>query len=107
MPEISLKKNYFTTISVFTAAPEDQRRLFEIIVEGEEKLRGISGLVASAVHLSHDGTRVIGYAQWERKEDFEAMRADPDRQGHFREVRELVKGVDLIACRVAFTHDNS
>ncbi|MET9341815.1 antibiotic biosynthesis monooxygenase [Nonomuraea sp. NPDC003804] len=106
MATISASDGYYTTISVFTTKPENQQRLFEVISAGEEQLKGFPGLVSGSVHLSHDGTKVVGYAQWEKPEDFDAMRAQPGRQGHFQEVRELVTDVDLIACRVAYTHEN-
>lgn len=105
MVHISTDDDYYTTITVFTTTPENQRRLFEVIKEGEERLRGFPGLVSAGLHLSHDGTRLIGYAQWEKKEAFDAMRDLPDRQEHFREVHGLVSDVQLISCRVAYTHD--
>ncbi|MGW4826638.1 antibiotic biosynthesis monooxygenase family protein [Amycolatopsis japonica] len=105
MARISVDDGYYVTISVFTTEPENQKKLFDIIAEGEKSLKGFPGLVSANLHLSHDGTRVVGYAQWEKKENFDAMRALPERQHHFHEVRDLVSKVDLIACHVAYTHD--
>ncbi len=40
------------------------------------------GFVSASLHKSHDGTRVIMYAQWRSREDqeaaYEAMRGNPE-----------------------------
>lgn len=107
MATISAKNDYFTTINIFTTTPEHQKRVFEIISSAEEKMHDFPGFVSANIHLSHDGTQVIGYAQWATKEDFAAMRARADLQQHFRAVRELVSSVDPIAARVTYTHDGA
>nr|BBE36481.1 antibiotic biosynthesis monooxygenase [Streptomyces sp. SoC090715LN-16] len=107
MATISAEKDYFTTINVFTTTPEHQQKVLEIISGAEEKMRDFPGFVSASIHVSHDGTQVIGYAQWAKKEDFDGMRARADLQQHFQAVRKLVSSVDPIAARVTYTHDGT
>ncbi|MER7638324.1 MULTISPECIES: antibiotic biosynthesis monooxygenase family protein [unclassified Streptomyces] len=104
MARISVKDEYFTTINVFSTTPEHQKRLAEIVVEGAEAMKSQPGFVSASIHLSYDGTRVVGYAQWASEDDFHGMRARADLQGHFEEVHEL-GSIESIACRVAYTSD--
>ncbi|WP_161630689.1 antibiotic biosynthesis monooxygenase [Amycolatopsis decaplanina] len=90
---------------MFTTTVENRQKLLELLIEGEEELRGFHGLVSANLHLSEDGTRIIGYSQWEDSAAFDRMRAKPDRAGHFAQVRALVTKVELLACRVAYTSD--
>ncbi|MCQ9184190.1 antibiotic biosynthesis monooxygenase [Streptomyces sp. IBSBF 2953] len=100
-------EKYFTTVNIFHTAPENQDRLIEVLLKGMPLLDQQPGFVATSLHRSHDGGRVIAYVQWESKEAFEAMRARPDAQGHFASVGQLVTSVDAVPCRVAFTHDRT
>ncbi|MGW4826620.1 antibiotic biosynthesis monooxygenase family protein [Amycolatopsis japonica] len=104
MAVISTDTDYFTNVTVFTTTEENQKKLLDIILEGEEKLHDFPGLVSTSIHLSHDGTQVISYAQWRSKEDFEAMGSFPDVRDNFRRVRELVSDVNLISSSVVYEH---
>ncbi|GIM92619.1 antibiotic biosynthesis monooxygenase family protein [Paractinoplanes toevensis] len=107
MADLSPDNDYFTTISVFRAKPQNQQELYALLREGEEELAGFPGLVSATLHLGEDGERVIGYSQWLDEKDFQAMRGRADRKEHFQQVRGLVESVDLIACRVAYTNDKN
>ena len=73
-----------TLINVFTVEPAQQQRLIDLLDEATEQvMRHLPGFVSANIHASLDGTRVTNYAQWRRKDDFEAMlrRLLADRDG--------------------------
>ena len=90
MTEISKGQDLVTLINVFTVAPEDQQRLVEVLVEATEAvINGLPGFVSANIHRSFDGTRVVNYAQWRRREDFEAMLKNPAAIPHLQQAAHL------------------
>ncbi len=49
------------------------------------------GFVSANIHRSVDGVRVVNYAQWRRREDFEAMLKNPEAQMHMQPIMEIAK----------------
>jgi heme-degrading monooxygenase HmoA len=89
---ISQRSDVVTLINVFTVAPEDQRRLLDLLVEATESvMRGLPGFVSANLHKSLDGTRVANYAQWRSREDFEAMLENPEAAVHMREAAKIAE----------------
>jgi quinol monooxygenase YgiN len=77
MVTIAKANEVVTLINVFTVAPEDQRRLVDVLVEATQAvMRKQPGFVSANIHKSLDDTRVANYAQWRNKEAFEAMLRD-------------------------------
>lgn len=103
MGHISTDNGYYTLVNIFRVTPENQRRMLDIILDATDVITAFPGYVSANVHLSHDGTRVVNYAQWRRKEDFDAMRAHPDVQQHFAACRALAE-IEPIFCSVEYTH---
>ncbi|GGP51297.1 antibiotic biosynthesis monooxygenase family protein [Streptomyces abikoensis] len=84
MTRLSTDDGFYTLVNVFTVAPADQEKLYRHLTGvTEEKIRHMPGFVSANFHLSHDGTQVVNYAQWESEESFRAMHADPGLQEHF------------------------
>jgi len=100
---IAVENGYYTLINVFRVEPEDQRRMYDVILEATDIITKFPGYVSANVHLGHDGRHVVNYAQWRSKEDFDAMRAHPDVQEHFQECRRLAD-IEPVFCEVAYTH---
>jgi quinol monooxygenase YgiN len=70
-------------INVFAVARERQDELVELLDRAtEEVMRHEPGFISANIHKSLDGTRVANYAQWETREDFEAMLGNPAAQEH-------------------------
>src|SRR5437016_159010 len=105
MATISVDKQLFTLINVFTVEPDNQQKLFEILTDATDIIKEFPGYVSANLHLSNDGKQVINYVQWRSAADFAAMREHPDVQPHFKECREIAQ-VNPIFCRVAFTHES-
>ncbi|MCA9604962.1 MAG: antibiotic biosynthesis monooxygenase [Myxococcales bacterium] len=79
-----------TLVNVFDVAPERQGELLALLERAtEETMRHLPGFVSANLHRSLDGKRVVNYAQWRSREDFEAMLADPGAQVHMREASAM------------------
>ena len=91
-----------TLINVFTVAPEQQQELLDVLVEATENvMRRLPGFVSANLHRSDDGTRVVNYAQWRSRADFEAMLRNPEARPHMAQAAALA-GFDPIVCEVAY-----
>ena len=89
-----------TLINVFTVEPERQQALVEVLVEATERtMRHLPGFVSANIHRSHDGTRVVNYAQWRSREDFEAMQRNPEAGPHMAQAAAMAR-FDPILCEV-------
>jgi quinol monooxygenase YgiN len=63
-----------TLVNVFSVDPSNQDRFVQLLNEATEKtMRRQPGFVSANIHKSLDGTRVVNYAQWKTKGDFESM----------------------------------
>jgi quinol monooxygenase YgiN len=90
-----------TLINVFTVAPEREQELVDLLTDAADNLmRRQRGFVSASIHRSPDGRRVVNYAQWRRREDFDALRANPEVQPHFARVGAIAQ-FEPIACEVA------
>lgn len=77
-------------INVFDVDRAAQHELVKLLEDATEKvMRHRPGFISANLHRSLDGTRVVNYAQWRSREDFEATMADPDAQKHMKRASEL------------------
>ena len=63
--------NLITLINVFETKLEQQQELIDQWIRFVESVKGEPSMIGAALHRSTDGTRVVNYAQWRSKEDFE------------------------------------
>lgn len=63
MPLIRTDAGIVTQINTFTVAPVDQRALIDVLAEAARFSRETPGWISASLHRSHDGTRVVNYAQ--------------------------------------------
>ncbi len=70
---ISREGNLITLINVFETKPQQQQELIDQWIRFVESVKEEPGLIGTALHRSIDGTRVVNYAQWRSKEDFESF----------------------------------
>src|ERR1700730_3586436 len=65
-------------INVFTVERGNQQRSVDLLVGATDGfVDRAPGFISAALHRSLDGTKVTMYAQWLRKEHYQAMRRDP------------------------------
>jgi hypothetical protein len=55
--------------------------------------------VSASIHKSHDGTKVVNYAQWRSQKDFQAMQKDPKAGPHMAATAKLAT-FEPILCEV-------
>jgi quinol monooxygenase YgiN len=92
MVTISKSNEVVTLINVFTVDPSSQRRLVDMLVDATETvMQDLPGFVSATIHASLDGTRVTNYAQWRRREDFEAMLQNPAARAHMQPIAALAQ----------------
>jgi quinol monooxygenase YgiN len=107
MPTIAVGRGLLTLINVFTVKPDDQQRLADVLIDAtEQTMKRLPGFVSASIHKSYDGTKVINYAQWRSKKDFEAMMHDPKVKPHMAAAAGLAT-FEPILCEVAESIDVS
>lgn len=90
-----------TLINVFVVGPERQKELVDLLVHATEvTMQHLPGFISASIHQSHDGRRVVNYAQWRSREDFEKMLANPEAQPHMARAAAMAD-FDPILCTVA------
>jgi quinol monooxygenase YgiN len=83
MSTIASGQGVLTFINVFTVEPDRQQQLVDLLTEAaEQTFRHLPGFVSANIHRSLDGHKVVNYAQWRSKADFEAVRANAEAQRH-------------------------
>lgn len=104
MTTISTDKSLVTLINVFTVSPENQQRLVDLLIEATQiTMRNQPGYISANIHKSLDGTRVTNYAQWRRREDFEAINSNPEVTIHMRAALQLATSFEPHLYEVSFT----
>jgi quinol monooxygenase YgiN len=102
---IDAESGVVALINVYEVQPERQADLARLLSEAtEEGMRQRPGFVSVNVHCSFDGTRVVNYAQWASKEDFERMLKDPDAQAQMKRFAAIAESVMPALYRVTAVH---
>lgn len=100
MATIARDADLVTLVNVFTVKPDDQERLATLLVEATEKtMQHVPGFVSASIHKSFDRTKVINYAQWRSRNDFEALRENPQARAHMDAAAALAT-FEPILCEV-------
>ena len=61
--------------------------------------------MSANMHESLDGKRVVNYAQWRSKADFEAMQKNPVCRGHMGKAAALAEHFEPVLYAVRSVHD--
>ena len=108
MTTISREQDLVTLVNVFDVAPENQQRLVELLAEATETIMNkMPGYISANIHKSLDGTRVVNYAQWESREDFEAMLRNPEVGPHMGRVAEIAERFEPHLYEVSFIEESN
>ena len=93
----------FTLINTFSVTPARQEEVIASLRRfTEEHARHLPGFLATAVHASLDGTRVVNYVQWRDGAALQAMLAAPEAREHMAEVAALADHIDPVPFSVAY-----
>ncbi len=96
-----------TLINLYEVVPEKQAELVQLLADATEKvMRHQPGFISVNIHRSVDGTRVVNYAQWASKEDFEQMMKSPEAQTQIKQFAALAKSVSPALYEVSSVHTN-
>jgi len=68
-------------------------------------MNGMPGFVSANLHESLDGTKVVNYAQWRSKEDFEAMFQNPEAAAHMGEAAKIAEKFEPHLYEVSFVDE--
>ena len=63
MPIIRSNSGIVTQINTFTVPADQQQALIDVLIESALFARETPGWISASLHKSHDGTRVVNYAQ--------------------------------------------
>ena len=87
---ISKETHYYTLINTFTVEPVHQQTVVDLLTEiTSTRVVHQPGFVSSSLHKSHDGKRVIMYAQWRSQKDYEAMRGGDESKARLEKLMSL------------------
>jgi quinol monooxygenase YgiN len=101
MTTIEKDRDVLTLINVFTVASDKQQELVDLLIDATNKtMRHQPGFVSANIHRSLDGKKVVNYAQWQSKADFDAMRNNPEAAPHMKAAASLAE-FDPILCEVS------
>ncbi|MFI4876540.1 MAG: antibiotic biosynthesis monooxygenase family protein [Blastopirellula sp. JB062] len=90
-----------TLINVYEVEPEKQSELADALAASTEStIRHQPGFI----HSSFDGTKVVNYAQWATKEDFEGFMKKPETQAQLKQFAGLAKSVAPSLYKVDTVH---
>lgn len=94
-----------TLINVYDVDPAKQEELVRFLAEATDKvMRNLPGFVSVNIHRSLDGSRVVNYAQWASKKDFERMMKSPEAQAQIRQFASIAKSVSPGLYEVSSVH---
>lgn len=95
-------------INTFFVAPDRADELMRLVIEATESaMRHQPGFVSANLHMSLDKKRIVNYAQWRSKEDFEAMQSNPAAKPHMKRAAEIAERFEPVLYLVAPVDDRS
>lgn len=101
MATIDNRPDVLTLVNVFTVKPENQEQLVQLLIAATEKtMKRLPGFISASIHRSLDGAKVINYAQWRTRQDFEAIKENPEAATHMKAAAALAT-FDPILCQVS------
>ena len=101
---ISAVASTVTLINTFNVAPEAADRLVvELIVAIETAMHPLAGFISASVHKSMDSKRIVNYAQWANRTDYERMMLNPVAIDHMARCVAIAKSVEPVIYDVVFS----
>lgn len=102
---IDASANCITLVNVYDVEPANQaelaRRLSEVT---QATIRHQPGFLSVSIHSSHDGKKVVNYAQWTSKAHFESFMKQPETQQQLQQFATLATSVTPALYRVDVVH---
>jgi len=80
-----------TVINKFSVEPENHQKLIELLDDLRKIVEKQTGFVSANVHKSFDGNRIVSYAQWKTKEDYQAVYTNSSAKPILDEIKKISK----------------
>jgi quinol monooxygenase YgiN len=103
--QVSREGALVTLINVFETEPGQQQALIESWIRFVETVKDEPGLIATALHRSTDGARVINYAQWSSEAAYGSFVAKYREQ--FAARLPLATRIDPYLYEVVYLHERA
>ena len=95
MPVIEKGAPVLTVVVAIEVEPERQRAFLDRVGRMiEDFTRHQPGLVSTSIHASEDGTRILNYAQWRSREDYERFRKNPEGKPHVEALMAIATSME-------------
>jgi heme-degrading monooxygenase HmoA len=105
MTELAHDRDAIALINVFTVDPDNQQELLDLLRNATEHVMSKQpGYLSARIHRGLDGRRVAVYAQWQSRQDFEALAENADAAAHMRRARGLASFEPMLY-EVVFSHE--
>ena len=88
---ISKDANLVTIINKFSVEPEDHKRLLQLLDDLRVVVEKQRGFISANVHKSFEGSRIVSYAQWNTKEEYQAVYTNSDAKPILDEIKKISK----------------
>lgn len=88
---ISKDATLVTVINKFSVGPDNHKKLLQLLDNLREIVEKQPGFVSANVHRSFEGTRLVSYAQWNTKEDYQAVYTNSNAKPILDEIKKISK----------------
>lgn len=88
---ISKEGNLVTVINKFSVEPENYKKLLKLLDDLRVVVEKQTGFISANVHRSFEGTRIVSYAQWNTKENYQAVYTNSNAKPILDEIKKISK----------------
>jgi heme-degrading monooxygenase HmoA len=88
---ISTNANLITVINKFSVKPENNKNLLQFLDDLRIVVEKLPGFISANVHKSFEGTRIVSYAQWNTKEDYQEVYTNSQAKTILDEIKKISK----------------
>jgi heme-degrading monooxygenase HmoA len=107
MTTIRTDNSSITLINTFFVSPERADDLVQVLTEATKAvMRRQPGFISANLRVSLDRQRVVNYAQWRSKSDFEAMQSNPEVAPRMKRAAEIAERFDPVLYAVKYVDDD-
>lgn len=96
MTTLDPKDGYYILINTFEVSPKNADQLAKVLHEASGPISQMQGFISANLHVSADRKRVVNYAQWRTRADFEAFQKNPDAQPHMKQAADLAESYEPV-----------
>lgn len=89
--KISKDANLVTVINKFSVNPENHQKLIKLLDNLKKIIEKQPGFISANVHKSFEGNRIVSYAQWKTKEDYQAVYTNYSAKPILDEIKKISK----------------